>query len=542
MQNQNNYQLSRQATLWILLVIVLLTIVLRFNLLNVPLERDEGEYAYGGQLILQGIPPYQGLYNMKLPGIYAAYAGILKIFGQTDKAIHLGLLFINISTITLLFFLTKRIAGPLAGVAAAAFFSALSVGQAVQGVFANAEHFVVLPAIGGLLLLDKGVKKNLPWLLLGSGVLLGIGFIIKQHGAVFIAMGVFYILFYHWRSDTAKMGHLTQKCVFFLLGALLPYGLTCLILWQAGVFTNFWFWTVDYARAYTTLVSYGAAFVQLKNQVIAITGAAPLIWVLAVLGIPAIFWDSTLRKQAPFLLLFATFSFLATCPGFYFRPHYFIFTLPVAAMLAGIATSTITDTLLKNYNRFVRNGLPLAMITIFLAATVYQQRTFLFQLSPVQASRVTYWPNPFPESLEISRYIREHSKVDDRIAVIGSEPQIYFYSQRRSATGYIYMYALMEDHAFAAEMQQEMIREVEEISPKFLIFVRIKYSWLQTENSPTLLFDWYKKYGAEHYTRVGLIDIFGDTTLYHWQPDNIPWPPRSPYWIEVMERKEEPEF
>lgn len=37
-----------------------------------PLERDEGEYAYAGQLMLQGIPPYQLAYNMKLPGTYAA--------------------------------------------------------------------------------------------------------------------------------------------------------------------------------------------------------------------------------------------------------------------------------------------------------------------------------------------------------------------------------------------------------------------------------------------------------------------------------------
>jgi len=33
-----------------------------------------GEYAYAGQLILQGVPPYKEAYNMKLPGTYAAYA------------------------------------------------------------------------------------------------------------------------------------------------------------------------------------------------------------------------------------------------------------------------------------------------------------------------------------------------------------------------------------------------------------------------------------------------------------------------------------
>src|SRR5205085_8049840 len=79
----------------ILLVVVIFFGVIRWRLADVPLERDEGEYAYAGQLMLDGIPPYQLAYNMKLPGTYAAYAAILAIFGQTSHGIHLGLLLVN---------------------------------------------------------------------------------------------------------------------------------------------------------------------------------------------------------------------------------------------------------------------------------------------------------------------------------------------------------------------------------------------------------------------------------------------------------------
>src|ERR1700675_418270 len=59
---------------WLFATIVfVLVIAIRIRLLGIPLERDEGEYAYAGQLMLQGIPPYKLAYNMKLPGIYAAY-------------------------------------------------------------------------------------------------------------------------------------------------------------------------------------------------------------------------------------------------------------------------------------------------------------------------------------------------------------------------------------------------------------------------------------------------------------------------------------
>ena len=61
----------------ILLAVITFFGAIRWRLLDMPLERDEGEYAYAGQLMWQGIPPYQLAYNMKLPGTYAAYDAIL---------------------------------------------------------------------------------------------------------------------------------------------------------------------------------------------------------------------------------------------------------------------------------------------------------------------------------------------------------------------------------------------------------------------------------------------------------------------------------
>src|SRR5215470_19138609 len=94
-------------TAWISLAVIILGLVIavRVRLLAIPLERDEGEYAYAGQLMLQGIPPYKLAYNMKFPGTYAAYAVVMSILGQTIFGIHLGLLLVNAATIALIFLL-----------------------------------------------------------------------------------------------------------------------------------------------------------------------------------------------------------------------------------------------------------------------------------------------------------------------------------------------------------------------------------------------------------------------------------------------------
>src|SRR5438128_12408619 len=96
---------------WIFLAVIIpvLVIAIRSRLLGIPLERDEGEYAYAGQLLLQGIPPYKLAYNMKFPATYAAYAVIMSIFGQTVIGMHGGLLLVNAATIALLLFVGCRL-------------------------------------------------------------------------------------------------------------------------------------------------------------------------------------------------------------------------------------------------------------------------------------------------------------------------------------------------------------------------------------------------------------------------------------------------
>src|SRR5213595_2609929 len=109
---------------WLLVLLaVLFAFSVRLRLREMPLERDEGEYAYAGQLMLQGVPPYKLAYNMKLPGTYAAYALIMAVFGQTDSGIHVGLLLVNSVTTVMIYFLGCRLFGKLCGLIAAASFA-----------------------------------------------------------------------------------------------------------------------------------------------------------------------------------------------------------------------------------------------------------------------------------------------------------------------------------------------------------------------------------------------------------------------------------
>ena len=54
-----NDRLVRFAWWTVAIIVFGLVLAIRIRPLGIPLERDEGEYAYAGQLILQGIPPYK---------------------------------------------------------------------------------------------------------------------------------------------------------------------------------------------------------------------------------------------------------------------------------------------------------------------------------------------------------------------------------------------------------------------------------------------------------------------------------------------------
>lgn len=540
--NMTMYQryLHKYWDIILLVLIIALPALLRIGLLSVPLERDEGEYAYTAQLMLQGNLPYADAYSMKMPGIYSIYALILMVFGETHTGVHLGLLVVNAMTMVLLFLLARQAFDPITAIVASASFGVLSLNESVQGIFANAEHFVVFAAVGGALLLQRAITLERPRLLFGSGCLFGVGFLIKQHGLTFIAFGCLYLLI----CDLKPRPILWRQCFFrwsiFLIGVVLPFGLTCFLLLAFGVFDKFWFWTFAYASEYVTAVPFLIGMELLKINVSPIITSSSLILALAGIGLISLFFNKDLNHRHTFVLLFVFCSWLAVCPGLYFRPHYFVLTLPAIALLTGISVSSLDALLLKKIPRSSLRSIPILLILIALVHSVSFQRDYLFKLTPTMVARHVYGDEPFPESLEVANYIKENSSSDDRIAVLGSEPQIYFYANRRSATGYIYTYPLMEPHPYAREMQKEMIEEIESARPEFLVLVNARTSWLQRPNSEKMIFTWLKSYTQKHYKLVGAIEIFStEKTVSRWGNECVGYSPRSKNWLAVFQKKGE---
>jgi hypothetical protein len=526
---------SRWLALALVFMVMMLFAGIRWRVRDMPLERDEGEYAYAGQLILQGIPPYVLAYNMKLPGTYVAYAAILRIFGETPAGIHIGLLLVNGCATLLVFFLGRRLYGDLVGAVAAASYALLSTSEGVLGLAGHATHFVVLVALAGLLFLLRAQQvKNLK-IYFAAGLCMGLAFVMKQQGAVFILFGAQETLWSGWKEAEERKKLAARLCAYGA-GAAIPYLLTCAALYRAGVFGRFWFWTVSYASQYSTSTGLVQGFKYLMEAVPQLFFGAPVVWCFAVIAIVALVKERGKNAAHKFVISLLFWSFLGTSAGLYYRDHYFVLMLPAICLLAGKAMEWLGEQFALRVRLKKMIVIPGALFVVGYGASLYTQREEFFELSPKNVIRQEYGGNPFPEAIEFGKYIREHSEPNAQVAVLGSEPEIYFYADRHSATGYIYTYGLMEEQRYASRMQQEMIAEIEKAKPEYLVKVMVPASWLRKTNSDTTILYWAEKYIGEEYQAVGVADI-GMTTTYRWGKEAEGYRSPARYSVYLYKKK-----
>ncbi len=484
--------------------VVVLTLVagVRLRLLDLPLERDEGEYAYVGQLLLEGVPPYKLAYNMKFPGTYVAYAFIMLVFGQTPAGIHLGLMCVTTLTALMLYRVGCRMLDETAGFVAATAYALLAASPALLGLAGHATHFAALFVAAGLLILWRADQRLNLWRVAVGGLMFGFATLMKQHAALFCLWGLWIVAAASRRLEVQWTGR-GRLLLLFCAGVLTPLFVCCVALWWSGVLEQFVFWALNYASAYVRLVPLHKASQQILEALGKVGERDQLVWLTVLIGLGFVFADDRLHKYRVQLLAFFLVSLLTTVPGFYFRRHYFILMLPAAGLLAGCGVSAARA--LFESDKLKANGaLPVLAYLGVITVNFIQNSDIWLKATPRQATVAMYFGNPFAESQVIADYIRTNSAPDAKVAILGSEPQIFFLSKRRSATGYIYTYPLMEPHPYAGWMHKQMIQEIESAKPEFVLFVLIPGSWLAGPESGTRIIEWWANSYRTNYMLAGV--------------------------------------
>ena len=488
---------------------------IRLATFQIPLERDEGEYAYGGWLLLRGEAPYRSFFTLKLPGTQAMYAASMALFGESIAGIRLGFLLVNLATTVLLFLFARRLMGGRGAVATAVAFASLSLSPALLGTFAHATHYVLLPALAGLLVLQhalEGTGRRIRLFALG-GFLLGIAVLMKQSGGVFPLFALAWLL-----TDGRQRPDRWRGTGAFCLGVAAPLALTAAALGLTGTFGEAWFWTFTYAREYASSTGLAAGIVNLRARLVNLVPHTFGVLLFSLGGLVLAARQGSPLSHRALLVSFLAFSLLGVCPGLYFRSHYFILALPAVCLLAGAALEWLMETAAGQGP--AAKASVLALFALAVSQPLASICGLLLKSPPEEVSRALYGRNPFPEATVIGRYLRDHTGPDERIAVLGSEPEILFYSQRHSATRHIYMYNLVDLQPFAQTMQEQLIGEVEAARPAYLVYVRTRSSWLTQPGASPRIFQWADDYLRRDYEKVGQVEAPDAAhTRYLWDAE-----------------------
>ena len=233
-------------------------------------------------------------------------------------------------------------------------------------------------------------------------------------------------------------------------------------------------------------------------------------------------------------------GFLTIVPGYHYYGHYFLQWIPAVSLSAAIFIFSVQDILKNKFKlKYGSTVLPLIIIILPVLTNLSAKSKYYFNPNQTQILREVYGINPFPESMVIADKLNTLMKPEDKLAVFGTEIQMYVYTNKKSPSRFAGSGALLEfPVAQSEDWQNEFIGDVEKAAPKYLVFFSHPISWMASSKSKNLIFPWFDKFSAANYRLIGYADMLGNTTNYVWEPelDMTKNPPTSKYKIFVFER------
>ena len=426
---------------------------------------DEGIYLVMGQAIRRGLIWYRDIHDNKPPLLYllATITGSVAYFRALLLVWMMPTLvvFDNLGKSLGLTTKARRLALVM--------FAVLTSIPMLEGNISNAEIFMILPTILGMLLIIKdkelGIKKRKTsgWSYLLAGVCFGLAFLFKVP-AVFEFFGV--IFFYYIlakKNIKSILGGVIDKRLWLLtIGFALPVGLTALYYFANGALKDYL--TAAFAQNFGYLASYrtGQMTSGLGNQS-GLVGRG-LILMLAV----GSFWTFNRKESKSYQLVWIWFVFalFATLLSERPYPHYLIQLVASGCLLL----------VMTNFGK-LREWLWTSVAILLLLLSVYRFKFYFYPTVSYYNNFVNfisqniseesyndYFDKKVNRTTKLAMYLRKMTTTNEKIFVWADEPFIYAETKRLPVGKYMVAYHVA-DFGGMELVYQRLLSE----SPRFIV-------------------------------------------------------------------------
>lgn len=444
----------------------------RIQLLAIPIERDEGSFAYISHWLLRGKDLYTDMLDSKLPGLYAWYAFSTSVFGYNATGIHIGLFISNILAGIFFYLLLNEIFNRYVASISTAFFLLLIIAPNVNGFAAHATQLLLPFLLSGCWLFWKGIKENRLLYFFLSGLMIGASFTFKQQSAVFGILLA--LLWWPLRLAWNKNEHSRIPLLEWLMlgvGGLLPLLATLLYFQLTGRLDEFIFWTYEQPMRLSASMK-DPWYVMLWNGINRVNQKFEMIYIIAAIGFLSIFFTSFRSDRKWFALLFVICSVLSVAIGVGYYSHYFVVAMPGIALCIGLTIYFLSEKIKKT-----RWNIGLAVAFIFLLIPLIARKDYYFTPDYNKIHQEAYNQNMFPEIEKLGRELRKRIPEGEKLAVFGSEPEVLVAAQREGCSKHLMVYSMIIDTENAVTMQDEYHKDITECDADYLVFDVFSSSW-----------------------------------------------------------------
>lgn len=492
----------------ILILLASLLVLVRFPFLQVPLERDEGEYAYCAWQIGQGASPYRDIMTCVPPAVFFLYRMAFVIFGSTLQGIRLFTLFYLILTLCLFYYLARNLLGRWGAFLSGVIFVFLATNPGILANMSQREIFAALPLMASFILLQKDLTGHRWYFAASNGLIIALLFFLKQTTVVqlFFVWSVWL-----WSYAQSKEHRLFWKRMLWLLiGLTAGVSLVFLYFSMQKVLPEFLYWIFVFPRLMSKAI---AVFYPTMRHVLSslifhlqyvyqssVISQFPLVIVLLLSLIITIYQR---QKQLALYWLWFFFLLLSTATGFQFRRQYFQLLIVPQALLTAWVIQYL-DCALRPKKRWVVNGYRVLAALLVLYPFVNMMRQYYF-ISPSMISKKLYGPQVFSIAQPIGEYLASQTTPAAKIYILGSEQEIYFYSLRACVNNYITAYSLTYAYGDPVARQREMIQVLKKELPPYILKINQESSLYDypAVHKKNVIFDEVYNLVEDRYTLAG---------------------------------------
>ncbi len=473
---------------FLFLLLILFFLLFHFNSFNAPFERDEGEYAYSAMILKEGYLPYKNSFLQKPPMIVYTYYLAQLIDKKAVWPPRLLMAITTFLTMIIVGKIAKREWGESAQWIAMFIFIPMIMFPVLTPFAANTEKFMILPLVSlvYLFLKNQFSENKMVWVF--GGILSSLTVFYKP-----ISFPIFFIIFFFWIKNYFQKQKNLKKILALSLFFTLCFFITSLSILIPFIVTA----TLKYF--FEAVIIFNSFYIKnFGNPIINLFNYLKKFFYYWYILIPLLIFPLFKRPKNfsfYFSLFFISFLTIFSSP----MGHYYLQLIPFLTLM-------ITGSLIEIIKFFKKDRQPLFQIIsplIIIFFMIYPIKN-QFYLTPEELNVWVYGRvNPFYEAPIIGKIIKEKTSTNDYIFVAGSEPEIYFYSQRKSPTRFIITYPLNLDTPFRLKYQKEAINDLTKNPPKIIVVSQKQHSGLWDKDSPRIFLDFLNHLIDNQYRLIG---------------------------------------